>query len=200
VAEVRTRRRGAALEQAILDAAWDELSEVGYGRFTIEGVAARAGTSKPVLYRRWASRAELVLAAWASRVPVESKWPDTGELRSDLLALFTRIARRTDQMMSEMIAGVFGEAFRHPEVATLLREQLKSSPLLNVIRTIVGRAAERGELPPVELSDRVCRLPVDLIRTEAMTWGVPLPKETIIELVDEVYLPVLRGISGAATS
>lgn len=198
--EVRTRRRGAALERAILDAAWDELSQVGYGRFTIEAVAVRAGTSKPVIYRRWASRAELVLAAWASRVPVSTMLPDTGELRSDLLTMFTRVARRTDRMMSEMIAGVFGEAFKHPEVTDLLREQLKSSRLLDTMRTIVARAVERGELPPVELPDRVARMPIDLIRTEAMTWGVPIPEQTVTELVDEIYLPLLRGLSGPAAT
>ncbi|MEU4746994.1 helix-turn-helix domain-containing protein, partial [Actinosynnema sp. NPDC023658] len=68
---IKSRRRGAQLEQAILDAAWDELCEVGYARLTIEGVAIRAGTSKSVIYRRWGSRAELALAAWFRRVPAE---------------------------------------------------------------------------------------------------------------------------------
>ena len=49
----QTRRRGAELEQAILDAAWEQLIAEGYEHFTIDTVAARAQTSKPVLYRRW---------------------------------------------------------------------------------------------------------------------------------------------------
>jgi len=59
----RRRRYGAALEEALLDAAWDELGEIGYAGFTVDAVARRAGTSRPVLYRRWPSRARLVLAA-----------------------------------------------------------------------------------------------------------------------------------------
>jgi hypothetical protein len=49
----KTRRRGDALEHALLDAAWDELQAVGYAGLTIEAVADRAGTSRAVLYRRW---------------------------------------------------------------------------------------------------------------------------------------------------
>jgi AcrR family transcriptional regulator len=195
LAEAKPRRRGTALEQAILDAAWDELSDVGYSRLTIEAVAARAATSKPVIYRRWGSRAELVLAAWASRSPVSQTLPDTGELRADLLFMFRRVARRTDSMMSEMIAGVMGEVFRHPEVAELMRQQLKTSPLFDAIRLIVRRGVERGELPPVELPDRVARIPIDLIRSEAMTWGIPIPEQTITELVDQIYLPLLHGLA-----
>ena len=193
--DTKSRRRGAELEQAILDAAWAELKDVGYTAFTIERVAARAGTSKPVIYRRWSNRAELVLAAWSRQVPMRSETPDTGVLRADLVLLFTRIARRVDDMMSEMIAGVMGEAFRHPEVIALLQERLKTAPLTEGVRAIVRRAVERGELSPVEVPPRAARIPLDLIRNEAMVFGAPVSDETIGELVDEVYLPLLRGLT-----
>jgi AcrR family transcriptional regulator len=196
VTETKSRRRGAALEQAILDAAWAELRDTGYTGLTIEAVATRAGTSKPVIYRRWSSRAELVLAAWSRQAPAPLGLPgDTGALRSDLVALFTRIARRVDTMMSEMIAGVMGEAFRHPEVIALLQERLKTAPLSDGVRTIVRRAVDRGELAPVELPQRATRVPLDLIRNEAMVFGAPIPDETINELIDDVYLPLLRGLA-----
>ncbi|WP_433259814.1 TetR/AcrR family transcriptional regulator [Actinosynnema sp. CS-041913] len=195
MAEPKSRRRGAELEQAILDAAWAELSEVGYARFTVEGVAARAGTSKPVLYRRWKGRAELALAAWGRRVPASPELPDTGSLRADMIALFTRISRRTGAMMTEMVAGVMADAFRHPEVARLLRERLtQPSPLTEAVATIVGRAVERGELPPVRLTHRAARTPLDLVRNEYITCGVALDEAAIEELVDDVYLPLLRGL------
>lgn len=192
--EPKTRRRGAELEQAILDAAWDELSDVGYAALTIEGVAARAGTSKPVIYRRWPGRAELVLAAWARQRPQLAPATDMGDLRSDLIALFNRVARRMNGMMSETIAGVMGEAFRHPEIADALRERLRSAPLGNWVQGIVDRAAERGELAPVTVSIRAARVPLDLVRNEAMMFGGPVTEETLAELVDEVYLPLLRGL------
>jgi AcrR family transcriptional regulator len=199
VTDTKSRRRGAELEQAILDAAWAELKDVGYNGLTIEAVATRAGTSKPVIYRRWSNRAELVLAAWHNQVPVTLETPDTGALRTDLLALFTRIARRVDSMMSEMIAGVMGEAFRHPEVVVLLRERLKTAPLSDGVRSVVRRAVDRGELPPpTHLPQRATRIPLDLIRNEAMVFGAPIPEETITELVDDVYLPLLRGLGCAS--
>jgi AcrR family transcriptional regulator len=197
VAEPKSRRRGEELEQAILDAVWAELREVGYSRLTIEAVAVRAGTSKPVIYRRWSSRAELVLAAWNRRMPRNRSVPDTGALRSDLRTLFGWLARRVDAMMSEMIAGVMGEAFRHPEVAELLRERLRASPLTEVVRTILERAIDRGEIEPVELTPRITRLPLDLIRNECMTFGSPVEEETITELVDQIYLPLLHGLAAA---
>jgi AcrR family transcriptional regulator len=195
VTATKSRRRGAELEQAILEAAWAELTEVGYNALTIEAVATRAGTGKPVIYRRWSSRAELVLAAWSRQVPLILRAPDTGALRSDLIALFERIARRVDTMMSEMIAGVMGEAFRHPEVIAVLQERLKTAPLSEGLRPIVRRAVERGELPPVEVPPRAIRVPLDLIRNEAMVFGAPISDDTISELVDEVYLPLLRGLA-----
>jgi AcrR family transcriptional regulator len=194
VSETKSRRRGAELEQAILTAAWDELRDVGYTALTIEAVAKRAGTSKPVIYRRWPSRAALVIAAWASQRPIETILPDTGALRTDLLALFARIARRADTMMSEAIAGVMGEAFRHPEVTALLRERLESAPLSKGIRRIVDRAIERGELANIRIPPRALRLPLDLIRAEAILCGSPVTEKTITEIVDNVYLPLLHGL------
>lgn len=198
--ETKSRRRGAKLEQAILDAAWAELNDVGYAALTIEAVAARAGTSKSVIYRRWPGRAELVLAAWARQRPAATAPDDTGALRSDLLSLFNRIARRAEGMLSEVIAGVMGEAFRHPEVAAALRERLRTAPLGEWVVTIVDRAAERGELPPVEVPPRAARLPLDLIRHETMLCGGPLTPEAVEELVDDVYLPLLRGLAPAPSS
>jgi AcrR family transcriptional regulator len=195
VPETRTRRRGERLEQAILEAAWAELSEVGYTALTIEAVAKRAGTSKPVIYRRWPSRAHLVIAAWARQQPIRPVIPDTGSLRADLIWLFTRIADRTAGMMSETIAGVMAEAFKHPEVQTLLKERMDSAPLVTSIRTIVDNAVERGDLRPIALPKLAARLPLDLIRSEAITCGTPISDETIASMVDDVYLPLLKGLT-----
>ena len=200
MAERKSRRRGEELEQAILDAAWAELTESGYAALTIEAVAARAGTSKPVIYRRWAGRAELVLAAWQRHRPRTPMAPDTGELRGDLLALFGRVARRAEGMLSETIAGVMSEAFRHPEVAELLRDRLRSGPLSPQLHKIVARAVARGELAPIEVPPRVARLPIDLIRSEAILCCGPADEAAVTELVDDVYLPLLRGLATRSDS
>jgi hypothetical protein len=99
--------------------------------------------------------------------------------------------------MSEMIAGVMSEAFRHPEVTELMREWLKASPLSEAVRTIVRRAVDRGEMPPVHLPLRATRLPLELIRSESMLYCAPITDERIAEIVDDVYLPLLRGLTSS---
>ena len=90
-----TRRRGATLEHALLDAAWEELQSSGYAKLTMERVAERAGTSRAVIYRRWRNRTELVVAAMRYRQPVLSgAAPDTGTLRGDVLAVLRRASGR----------------------------------------------------------------------------------------------------------
>ena len=77
---VEKRRRGAALEDAILKAAWAELLDYGYGGFTMEAVAKRAGTSRPVLARRWENRSDLAVAAISNfyrNNPVETPTSET---------------------------------------------------------------------------------------------------------------------------
>lgn len=193
--QTKSRRRGAELEQAILDATWAELNEVGYTALTIEAVAKRAGTSKPVIYRRWSQRAALVVAAWAGRQPIDPMVPDLGSLRADVLWLFTRIATRMDSMMSEAIAGVMAEAFKHPEVQALLRNRMDAAPITKTMWTIVDNAVARGELKPLQLPPRVSRLPADLVRAEAILIGTPISDETLADLVDNVYLPLLKGLA-----
>jgi AcrR family transcriptional regulator len=195
VTETKSRRRGVELERAILDATWAELKEVGYAALTIEAVAKRAGTSKPVIYRRWPRRAALVVAAWAGRQPIEPVIPDLGSLRADVLWLFTRIATRMDGMMSEAIAGVMAEAFKHPEVQALLRNRMESAPVTNAMRTIVDNAVARGELKPLRLPTRVTALPAHLVRAEAILIHHPISDETLVGLVDDVFLPLLKGLA-----
>ena len=92
------RRRGAALDDAMLSAAWDELLERGYANFTIEAAAERAKTSRAVIYRRWPNKMDLIIAAirhQGEHNPVPS--PDTGSLRGDLIAfLSTASEKRSD--------------------------------------------------------------------------------------------------------
>jgi hypothetical protein len=93
---------------------------------------------------------------------------------------------------------VMAEAFRDPEVIALLQDRLSSGPLAEAIRRIVERAVDRGELPPVDLPHRVTLLPLDLVRGQAIFYGSPISDEAITGLVDEVYLPLLRGLGTMA--
>ncbi|WP_115944262.1 TetR/AcrR family transcriptional regulator [Amycolatopsis thermalba] len=193
--EPKSRRHGAELESAILDAAWAELVEVGYAKLTMEGVAARAGTSKPVIYRRWPGRPELVLAAWRRRAPDGGDLPDTGALGSDLLALLHRFVHRFQDTPRDVLAGLMSETCRDPEVFALLLKQIAATRQWPAVETVVRKAVERGEIPPVRITPRVARVPLDLIRAEAIFHHREIDEKTITEIVDDVLLPLLRGLA-----
>ncbi|MNW44562.1 Bacterial regulatory protein, tetR family [compost metagenome] len=184
--EISTRRRGTELEAAIIQAAWDELMEVGFHSLTIEGVAARAQTSKPVIYRRWPNREELVLAAIVHHLPaVSEELPDTGNLRSDLLLVLNQLNDMLHQIGRKTIHGLMS-----------VLSDIPFSEILNVRRTnsmttLLNRAAERGEIHPEKITPRITRLPVDLVRHELLITSEPVSRETIEEIVDDIFLPLL---------
>ncbi|WP_078854943.1 TetR/AcrR family transcriptional regulator [Streptomyces sp. NRRL F-5135] len=189
-----TRRRGAVLENAILDAAWEVLVEHGYPGFTYEAVAARAGTSRPVLYRRWPQHEDLLLATLTKRwQPMEV--PDTGSLRDDAIG-FLHNARAGREhmitMMSVQLAGYFrdtGTGFGE------LREALLAPGRATPFEMIVARAVERGELPDAPRPSRVVNLPFDLLRHDMVLGMRAVTDESIAEIVDKAWLPLL-GLPG----
>lgn len=184
--EAPRRRRGAELEGAILDAAWDELAEVGYQRLTMESVAARAETGKQVLYRRWRNRAELVIAAIRHRTgSIVDPVPDTGTLRGDVIALLKRMARRQYDLGTDAIHGLLAEADTLPPEFFGIMDQ--------ALAMIVERAAQRGECTLRGVSPRVIALPATLARYEVFVSDGPVPEDTLTAIVDEIFLPLLSA-------
>ncbi len=190
-----SRRRGERLEQAILDATWDLLTQVGYAKLTMEAVAAKAGTSRPVIHRRWPTRAQLALAALDHTAPADTEPPDTGGLRTDLLAMMKQTARRFGSVHGEVLAGMAVETARDPEAAHALRARLTVTPRGQQVATVVRRAVERDEIPAVRLPSRVTTLPLDLIRNEIVLYGQPPGEDAITEIVDSILLPAILHAS-----
>ena len=191
-AHVRMRRRGTDLEEAILEAAWDELVAVGYAHLTVDRVAARARTSKPVLYRRWSSRPALVLAAMRHHGPLLSgPVPDTGTLRDDVLALLLRISERLAAGGPEVVYGFLADYFRDDELFAYLQTQILQVGS-DVMMTILERAAERGEVQPNSIPERIATLPVDLLRHELLVTRAPASQEAALQIVDDIFLPLVQ--------
>jgi AcrR family transcriptional regulator len=189
----RTRRRGSALEDALLDAAWDELREAGYAGLTMEGVARRAGTSRPVLARRWPTRPQLVIAALRRHRPMLSgEIPDTGSLRGDVLAVLRRISARFAEVGPEILYGLAGDYFADPALVPDFQAQVLQTGN-EIMAAILGRAAERGETRD-DIPPRVAALPIDLLRLELLLSGGD--EQAITEIVDQVFLPLVGRPSG----
>jgi AcrR family transcriptional regulator len=194
--EKATRRRGDALEAAILDAAWNVLETDGWDGFTFAAVTERAHSSKPVLYRRWRSRQELLRATLRRRGEISPGGvPDTGSLRGDVIAKLTEINQLRSSMaavMSMMLSAEFQEMGLSP--AELRQELLGDRE--PVFEVIVARAMARGELGPKTPPARVISLPIDLLRNDLLLTLQPVPAETIVSIVDDAFLPLARVSSG----
>ncbi|MBL7486876.1 TetR/AcrR family transcriptional regulator [Frankia sp. AgB1.9] len=187
-----TRRRGAALERAILAAVWEELTAVGYSGLTIEGVAERARTSRTVLYRRWSTRAQLVVAAMTQSIPEPADLPDTGSLRNDVITLLTRLESRFDGLPADAVRGLLFEVLQDPE-AVAIRDQVVQPQCTDLVMILLGRAAARGEIDPSLIKRRIASLPKDLVRAEYLTRkDGRVPEDVIAEIVDDVFLPLVR--------
>jgi AcrR family transcriptional regulator len=194
----KTRRRGEALEAALLDAAWAELKQSGYAGLTMEAVADRAGTSRAVLYRRWRNRPELVIAALRRHRPMLSgEVPDTGSLRGDVLALLNRMSARLTEIGPQTVQGLFGDLFSESGDASGGHEQVLHIGT-GVMFTMLKRAADRGEAR-ADVPARVASLPTDLFRHELL-FGRDIPSQgAILEIVDEVFLPLVRPDAHSTT-
>ena len=88
------RPRDPACDAAILQAALDIFAEQGYAGVSIDGVAARAGVGKATIYRRYSSKAELVVEAVRCGAQIDDWLPDTGDLRADLTSMMQPLIDR----------------------------------------------------------------------------------------------------------
>jgi AcrR family transcriptional regulator len=185
------RRRGTELEHAILDAAWEVLLDDGYSSFTIESVAERARTSRHVLYRRWPTRGDLALAAIRRQSDrTAPDLPDTGSLRGDMLELMTS-ANNERMRLAALLSVHFGSFYRETGMTPAdLRESVLGAQA-GYLETIFRRAADRGEIPTADVGRRVMDLPGNLLRHEVLMTLAPVPESTILEIVDDVFLPLV---------
>lgn len=191
-----TRRRGAALEEAILRAAAEELAEVGYRNLTMDSVAERAGTAKNVIYRRWPNRAALCVAAYRRMLPTSpEETPDTGSLRSDALAMLTRGNARMSSPEGAILRDLLADVQTDPDLIREIREQLATAGL-GPWMTVLARAVARGEAGPGAMTPRVATVAVDLLRNEYAIHGVAeVPAAVLEEIVDQVFVPLVKAHS-----
>jgi AcrR family transcriptional regulator len=186
---VATRRRGAALEDALLDAAWTELQSVGYAKLTMERVADRAQTSRAVIYRRWSSRHELVIAALLHQQPTgTARIPDTGSLREDVLTIMRRAARRISDIGPATVVGLLNDLTADDTSDTIIEQLARGGG--EVMNQALAHAAARGEARE-HVPERVARLPLDLIRHELILTHRPPSSKTLEEIVDQIFLPLV---------
>ena len=184
------RRRGAALDQALLTAAWEELMAGGYENLTMEAVADRAATSRPVIARRWPDRKSLAIAAirhWFDHNPLAS--PDTGSLRGDLLAFLHDKSNNRVELMSALPIRIAGLVHEMGVAPAQLFPQLGLDPTIG-LDEIWKRAAQRGEVDLTALHPRLRTLAFDLVAAEIARNQTTLAPGVIEEILDVIVLPL----------
>lgn len=190
-----SRRRGAALERAIISATWELLAEGNYERLTMAAIADRAGTSKPVLYRRWANRTELILAVLRNKTPAPRLAnADHGTLRADLIALLHSAAAWFTGLPSGVVYSLRAAMAVDPELRALLATRIDLVDIRPDLLQALERAVRRGETDGGPVGDRALRLPLDLMFLESMNQlPVAEPDKVIAEIVDQIMLPLLTA-------
>ncbi|MBT1166883.1 helix-turn-helix domain-containing protein [Bifidobacterium simiarum] len=185
----RKRRRGKVLEEAILDAAWEQLSACSAEEFTFDNVAARAHTSKPVLYRRWPNRTELFVAAvrrHRGRAAIER--PDTGTLRGDVISILLQLnSKQADAVMVLAKFGVYADWLGVSAHELYERTMMSDRPS---IMMAIENARTRGDIT-CELPESLLRMPGELGRAIILRDMRPLSEADIIATVDELFLPLV---------
>lgn len=186
------RRRGEALETALLDAAWQELSERGYDELTMDAVATRAGTSRAVLYRRWPNKQDLVVATLTHYVKAETvEAPDTGSLRGDVIGLL-KLANKRRIRLALLVFTQLGGFYRDANTNLAELGAFVQGGRDAMLDEVMERAVARGEIRAGQVSDRVARVPVELFRYELMMTLKPVADDVIEEIVDDIFLPLVR--------
>jgi AcrR family transcriptional regulator len=177
----------------ILQAARDELAERGYERTTMAAVAARAGAGKATVYRRWASKAEMVIDAiscTADAALTIDKVPDTGSLAGDLQAL--RALKHHDEGVWQALAALVSELPHEPELAAAVHDRLVR-PRVGLVRALLDRAAARGELNPGLDLDLVACVPSAMIAYRLLVSGEPIDTDFLVRASDQIFVPLATG-------
>jgi AcrR family transcriptional regulator len=143
----RGRPRSELCHASILDSVLSLLEREGYGALTIEGVARHAKVGKQSIYRRWRSKAELVLEAYASHVETKVPIPDRGSLRVDLLTFLGTALRRLNRTSGPIMRGLMADGVHDADFNRVLRDVFILKRRQSVGQ-ILERGIGRGELRP----------------------------------------------------
>ncbi len=170
------------------------LKEHGYDGLTVDAVASAARASKATVYRRWPSKAELVLAAFIEGVCQVAVPPNTGTLRGDLLKLGETICEQAHQQAST-IRAVLVEISRHPALGDAMQHQFLDQRKA-LIQYVLQQAVDRGEIAQDAIIDELWDLLPGYLIHRSILPNQPPDSRTVQALVDGFILPGLGRLRG----
>lgn len=178
-----------ARERAILDATRELLAEVGYDRMTIDEVARRARASKATIYRRWAGKPEMVVAALHGLVAEHPPLPDTGALRGDLIAAITAFCRIYERK-HPIVLGLIVAIRAQPELGRIFHGHLLEAGAAEAAG-MLDRARARGEISGAPNLAVIVEVVKALLWHRLLLTGQPLDDAFVESTVDDILLPLL---------
>jgi AcrR family transcriptional regulator len=180
------RPRDARRDEAILAATLDILNTQGYGELTIEGVATKAGVGRPTIYRRWPSKAALVVAALVQSPRLAVPVRNTGSLRRDLIA-FQRhqISLMNSPESRRITAGLIADLAADPELAETYVNQYVA-PRRAAVWGVLQRGIDRGELRADLDMAFIYDLLIGPLFMRVVVWGQPLPSDAAEKTADVI--------------
>ena len=203
--ETTARRPGRPsdprIDEQLLRATQDLLIEQGYERLTMDAVAQRCGASKATIYRRWPSKAALVVAAAAAALPAP-ELPDTGDLRTDLLECGRAYLQREGRD-AQVLAGVLS-ASRHDPALRDAAQQALGAPFGNLFEQVLSRAVDRGGVAAGVDVPTLAQVFPAIAYQQVAAQGRLITEQDVVRVVDGVLLPALlpaateQASSGAA--
>jgi AcrR family transcriptional regulator len=177
------RPRSEASRQATLAAALELATETGYGRLTIEGIAARAGVGKQTIYRWWPSKADILLEAGAAKADLHVPVTDHGSYRADLRAFLEASYRMAGHpQLADVLRALMAEAQIDPEFGDRFRAAFLERRR-GAFAVITDRARERGDLPPRPDPGTVADIVFGTIWYRTLATRQPLDSGLVADLV-----------------
>lgn len=190
-----SRRRGAKLENAILDQAWLLLQQKGYNKLTMDDVAHAAKTNKNAIYRRWPQKSPLVFAAISRQAPsINLEIEDHGSLKEDLTALFKSLNPIFKIIKPDDLRDLISDKFSNTTSYDLFNGINNENSIRKSIETIITRANHRNEvsLSINTISEKALNLPYLLIINEIVLYGT-LAETSVEDIIDNILLPIYRA-------
>lgn len=165
------------------------LQEHGYDRLTVDAVASTARASKATVYRRWPSKAELVLAAFTEGVRQAAIQPNTGTLRGDLIKL-GEVCYLQCLQLAGTIRAVLVELSRHPALNDAFQHNFLHQRKV-LMQQVLRQAVERGEIAEAAITDDLWDVLPGYLIFRCIVPGRPPTRSTVETLVDQFILPGL---------
>jgi AcrR family transcriptional regulator len=195
---IASRRRGAALEDAILEAAFTELTEVGYTAFSVESVAARARTGKASIYRRWPTKQELVADALELGLPTAEQCGfatdiDESVTTADALREVARtVASIVTSPVGDAMRAIKCEAMADPELAQFIDDRFQA-PRRAALVALLQRGVGRGEVRPEAATQLVADVIPAVLTHRVIMQREPLTERDIADIMEQVFIPLVEA-------